>query len=248
MLGGTHNGHSIEQKLRLAPSFCLANFGNLGRQGSWMKVSGKSMVYFSLLTQYSAVATFVRNQIRNSVLQPVSVTRSNQPAAALSPFQSFAAYGILNQTNARTHASSRVFDMPPKTETGRARLQADSNLTRHHQPPRFKKLLHYNNDFDIDKMCLRNWSALRNQLHLLHAFRKSNFEIETQSETFLSTAISLRKCLGALALHFNQQEEVFLLKFVDVFQFEIIYQKEMSRLNCFLLQLLGGGDSKQTRT
>ena len=30
----------------------------------------------------------------------------------------------------------------------------------------YMQILHYNNDFEIDKMCLRNWCALGKQLHL----------------------------------------------------------------------------------
>ena len=36
------------------------------------------------------------------------------------------------------------------------------------------------------------------------------------------------------------------MKFVDVFQFFNYLLEEMSRCNCFSLQLLGGGDSRQT--
>ena len=36
------------------------------------------------------------------------------------------------------------------------------------------------------------------------------------------------------------------MKFVDVFQFYNYLLEEMSRCNCFSLQLLGGGDSKRT--
>ena len=36
------------------------------------------------------------------------------------------------------------------------------------------------------------------------------------------------------------------MKFVDVFQFLYYLLEEMSRCNCFSLQLLGGGDSRWT--
>ena len=36
------------------------------------------------------------------------------------------------------------------------------------------------------------------------------------------------------------------MKFVDVFQFFNYLLEEMSRCNCFPLQLLGGGDSRRT--
>ena len=36
------------------------------------------------------------------------------------------------------------------------------------------------------------------------------------------------------------------MKFVDVFQFFNYLLEEMSRCNCFSLQLLGGGDSRRT--
>ena len=39
---------------------------------------------------------------------------------------------------------------------------------------------------------------------------------------------------------------MFLLKFVNVFQFFNNLLEEMSRCNCFSLQLLGGGDSRRT--
>ena len=36
----------------------------------------------------------------------------------------------------------------------------------------YMQILHYNNDFEIDKMCLRNWCARETTVTPMHSFRK----------------------------------------------------------------------------
>ena len=49
----------------------------------------------------------------------------------------------------------------------------------------YMQILHYNNDFEIDKMCLRNWCALENS-YTFAFLPKSNLEIETHTQTLFS--------------------------------------------------------------
>ena len=62
-------------------------------------------------------------------------------------------------------------------------VQSNCLYPRYIRNPFLEQILHYNNDFEIHKMCLRNWCTLGKQLNLLHSFRKSNLEIETHTQT-----------------------------------------------------------------
>ena len=53
------------------------------------------------------------------------------------------------------------------------------------------QILHYNNDFEIEKMCLRNWCALGKHLGSDHTSKKNNGNIRVHYVCFCLKAYSV---------------------------------------------------------